>query len=243
MLMQQTIDKLYELHLGGMARALEGQLERGDSSALAFEERLGLLVDEEWTLRQGRKLRRRLQLARLKQPACVEDVDYRHPRGLDKGVFQELCSCRFVLAKRNVIITGATGLGKTWLACALAHKACREGLSTVYKRIPRLVEEMAIARADGTFLKMLSILQRTDLLILDDWGLAPMDALAHHGLLEIIDDRTNTRATILTSQLPVKKWHDTIGDPSVADALLDRLLGSATIIALRGPSMRKGADA
>jgi DNA replication protein DnaC len=244
MLMQQTVEKLYELHLGGMAKTLQEQLERGDAAGLTFEERLSLLVDQEWTQRQERKVRRRLQLAHLKQPACVEDVDFRHPRCLEKGVFQELMSSRWIQARRNVIITGATGLGKTWLACALANKACRDGHSTLYKRIPRLVEEMAIARADGSFLKMLAYLQRTEVLILDDWGLAPMDALAQQGLLEIIDDRTNIRSTIVTSQMPLKKWHDTIGDPSVADALLDRLLGSATHIPLKGESMRpRKADA
>lgn len=238
MLMQQTIDKLYELRLGGIAKALEEQLENGDTAGLAFEERIGLLVDREWTLRQERRLQRRLQVAKLKQPACVEDVDFRHHRGLDKGVLQDLITCRWIQAKRNVIITGATGLGKTWIACALAHKACRDGFNTIYKRVPRLVEEMMIARADGSFLRMLAHLQRTDLLILDDWGLAPADALAQQGLLEIIDDRTNTRSTLVTSQLPVSKWHDTIGDPSIADALLDRLLGSSTQIPLKGKSMR-----
>jgi DNA replication protein DnaC len=241
MLAQQTLDKLYQLKLRGMASAFEEQLSHGDFASLSFEERVGLMVDRESTVRQDRSLTRRLQLAKLKVAACVEDIDYRHPRGLDKGVMQDLSTCRWIAAKRNVIITAATGLGKTWLGCALGNKACREGYSTIYKRVARLIEELAVARADGTYLKVLAALARTDVLILDDWALVPLDGAAQHSLLEVIDDRTGTRSTIVTSQIPVKRWHDAIGDPSVADALLDRLGGSSTEIALKGESMRRKA--
>jgi DNA replication protein DnaC len=239
MLHQQTLDKLYQMKLRGMAHALQEQLEQGDTAGLSFEDRIGLLVDREWSVRQDRSLTRRLQLAKLKHAnACVEDINYRHPRGLDKGQVQDLATCRWVAARRNMIITGATGLGKTWLACAFGNRACRDGFSTLYTRVPRLVEELAVARADGSYLKMLTALARTDLLILDDWGLAPLDGSAQHSLLEVIDDRTTTRSTIVTSQLPVEKWHGTIGDPSVADALLDRLVTSSTLLPMKGKTMR-----
>lgn len=239
MLNQQTMEKLHQLRLHGMAQALQEQFEHGDIAGLSFEERLGFLVDRQWTLQKDRSLTRKLQLAKLKFPtACVEDINYRHPRGLDKGQVQDHATCRWVAARRNLIVTGATGLGKTWLACAFGNKACRDGFSTLYVRVPRLIEELIIARADGTYLKALAAIARTDLLILDDWGLAPVDGVAQHSLLEVIDDRTGTRSTIVTSQLPVEKWHGTIGDPSVADALLDRLVTSATLIQLKGKSMR-----
>jgi DNA replication protein DnaC len=241
MLEQQTIEKLYQLKLRGMAQALEGQLSHGDMGGLSFMERLGLLVDRQWTVQQDRSLIRRLQLAKLKFPAaCVEDIDYRHPRGIDKGVIQDLATCRWVAARRNVLITGATGLGKTWLACAFGNKACRECFSAVYKRVPRLAEELSIARADGTYLKVLASLARVDLLILDDWGIGVLDVKAQNSLLEVVDDRVGTRSTLVTSQLPVERWHDTIGDPTVADALLDRLITAATVVAMKGKeTMRK----
>lgn len=238
MLLQPTLDKLHQLKLRGMARALEEQFTHGDIASLCFEERLGLLVDREWNARQDRSLTRRLQLAKLKVNACVEDINYRHPRGLDKGTMLDLATCRWISARRNVIFTGATGLGKTWLACALGNRACREGFSAVYKRVQRLIEELSIARADGTYLKTLTALARADVLILDDWGLVSLDNAALHSLLEVIDDRTGTRSTIVTSQMPVEKWHDSLGDPSVADALLDRILSSSTRISLKGDTMR-----
>lgn len=169
----------------------------------------------------------------------MEDIDYRHPRGLDRKVMQDLISCRFVKARINVIITGATGLGKTWLACALGEKVCREGLLTQYARIPRLINELAIARADGSYLRLIGKFAKVDLLILDDWGLSPLEGQAQHDLLEIVDDRAGLRSTIITSQLPVSKWHDMVADPSVADALLDRLVGTAIQLPLKGESMRK----
>jgi DNA replication protein DnaC len=238
MLTQQTVEKLGHLKLHGMAQVLQEQLERGDVGSLSFEERLGLMVDREWTDRQNRSLTRRLQLAKLKVAACVEDINYRHPRGIDKGQVQDLSSCRWIAAHRNLIVTGATGLGKTWLACAFGNKACRESFTTVYYRVPRLVEELSVAKADGTYLKTLAAIARTDVLILDDWGLLTLNGAAQHNILEVIDDRAGTRSTIVTSQLPIAKWHDTIGDPSVADAMLDRLLGTSTHIPLAGETMR-----
>ena len=239
MLIQQTTEKLYELRLKGMALALQEQLERGDVSSLSFEERLGLIVDREWLLRQDKRLQRRLKSAKLKVQPCVEDINYRHPRGLDRDVIQDLATCRWIRAGRNVILTGPTGIGKTWLACALGHRACKDGFTAHYARVPRLLHELTIARGDGTYIKLLRSLAKFDLLILDDWGLCPIEGGAMHGVLDVIDDRAGARSTLVTSQLPAAKWHDMIGDPSVADALLDRLLGSALHVNLKGESLRK----
>lgn len=240
MLHQQTMEKLADLRLSAMARALAEQLEQPAVTALSFEERLGLLVDREWEVRQQRRLATRLKRAQLKQAtACAEDIDFHHPRGLDRQVTLDLLTSRWIRGKRNVIITGATGLGKTWLACAFADKACRDGHTAIYKKAQRLTFELTLARADGTYLKMLSQLAKADLLILDDWGLSPLDGQAQHDILEVIDDRVGTRSTLVTSQLPVAKWHGTVTDPTVADALLDRLVHAAVKIHLKGESMRK----
>jgi len=239
LLVQQTLEKLYDLRLKGMAHAFSDQAQRGEVADLSFDERFGLLVDQEWLLRQERKVHSRLKTARLKQNACAEDIDYRQPRGLDKTVVLDLLTCSWIRAGHNLILTGATGLGKTWLACALADRACREGLSAHYTRVPRLIHELAMARAEGSYLKRLAKLARMDLLILDDWGLAPLDGQGQHDLLEVVDDRAGSRSTLVTSQLPIAKWHDMVADPSVADALLDRLAGAAIKIQLKGGSMRK----
>jgi DNA replication protein DnaC len=240
MLLQQTLDKLRLLKLSGMAQSLEEQFGHGDFTQLSFEDRIGLLVETEWMVRQNRQLTRKLQMAKLKFPsACVEDINYKHPRGLDRGAMQELAACRWIPAHRNLIFTSATGLGKTWLACAFGQKACREGFSTVYARVPRLIEELSVARADGSYLKVLAALARADLLIMDDWGLGVMSKAAQHSLLEVIDDRCGNRSTIVTSQFPVKHWHETLSDPTVADAILDRLTMNATTIPMEGESMRK----
>jgi DNA replication protein DnaC len=237
-LIQQTIEKLMDLRLKGMAGALQEQLERGDA-ALSFEDRFGLIVDREWTMRQEKRLDTRLQTAQLKQNACVEDINYRHPRGLDRNVVQDLISCRWIRAGRNVIICGPTGIGKTWLACAFANKACREGLTAHYDRVPRLLHELSTARADGTYLKQLKRLAKYDLVVLDDWALSPIDGPGMHSILEVIDDRAGVRSTLLTSQLPSSKWHGMVDDPSVADALMDRLLGGAVEMNLKGDSLRR----
>src|SRR5215831_4074334 len=222
MLTQPTLDKLQTLRLAGMYQALVEQLQMPDIAALTFEERLGLLVDRELTERENRRLTTRLRQAKLRQTACIEDIDYRHPRGLD-----------------NVLITGPTGIGKTWLGCALGHQACRNGLTALYLRLPRFLQELPIAKGDGRYGKLLATLARTDVLILDDWGLAPFSDENRRDLLEIVEDRHDRRATIITSQLPVEHWHDALGDPTLADAILDRLVHNAYKIALQKESMRK----
>lgn len=238
MLIQQTLEKLYDLGLKTMAKALVDQRDHGDASSLTFDERLGFIVDREWLHRQNARTNRRLKNANLKVQPCTEDIDFRHPRGLDRGVVLDLVSCRWIRAKGNLILCGPTGLGKTWLANALAHKACQEGFTAYYARVPRLVNELAIARVDGSYLKLLTKLAKFDLVVLDDWALSPLEGDAMHSLLEVLDDRAGLRSTVMTSQLPVGKWHGMVGDPSVADAILDRMLGSAIHINLKGDSMR-----
>ncbi len=239
MLTQQTFDKLHDLRLKGMAQAYHDQLERVDTSGLSFDERFALVVDHEWHLRRQRKVSRRVKEAKLKQSAYIEDINFRHPRGLNKQVMLDLATCNWVKARKNVILTGPTGLGKTWIANALCEKACREGFTARYARVPMLAYEVSIARADGSLVAYLKKLAKTDLLVLDDWGLTPLAGQAQHDLLEIVDDRVGTGSTIVTSQLPTAVWHDTVADASVADALLDRLLGSATKIEMKGESLRK----
>jgi DNA replication protein DnaC len=239
MLTHPTLNKLQALKFTGMAAALAEQMKMPDIAELAFEERLGLLVDRELTERENRRLTSRLRRARLKHNAALEDIDYRHPRGLDKSLIQALAACRWVKEHLNILITGPTGVGKTWLACALAHKACREGHTALYLRLPRLLQEMAIAKGDGRYPKLLAALAKTEVLILDDWGLAKLTAENRRDLLEILEDRHGSRSTLATSQLPIEKWHDIIGDPTLADAILDRLVHNAYKINLKGGSMRK----
>lgn len=236
---EETIEKLYDLKLGALAEAFREMLARPQDGGLSFPERLGLLVDREWLRREENRLARRLKAARLKVPASVEEVDFRTPRGLDRDVFVDLVAGGYLRHHHNVIITGATGLGKTYLGCALADKALRDGFSARYYRLPRLSFELALARADGSYLKVLGQLAKVDLLILDDWGLAPLEGQAQHDLLEVIDDRTQTRSTLVASQVPVGEWHRLLADPTVADAVLDRLVHNAVRIDLKGGSMRK----
>jgi DNA replication protein DnaC len=240
MLNEETHDKLNAMKLYGLAAAFQGYLEQArGADELSFDERFGIFVDREWTDRQDRRLTNRLKGARLREPACLEDVDYRHPRGLDRSVMQRLTTCQWVKNHEAVLITGATGLGKTWLACALAHQACRDGYTALYVRVPRLLHSLTLARADGSYVRELARMARTDLLILDDWGLAPMGEQERHDMLEVIEDRNGLKATIVTSQVPVANWHDTIGDPTIADAILDRLANRSHRIELKGPSLRK----
>ena len=239
MLTHPTLEKLQQLKFTGMATALAEQLRMPDIEELAFEERLGLLIDRETTERENRRLTSRLRRARLKHNAALEDIDYRHPRGLDKSLIQSLAACQWVKEHLNILITGPTGVGKTWLSCALAQKACRECYTALYLRLPRLLQEMAIAKGDGRYPKLLTTLAKTDVLILDDWGLAKLTAEQRRDLLEILEDRHGVRSTLATSQLPIEKWHDSIGDPTLADAILDRLVHNAYKINLKGDSMRK----
>jgi DNA replication protein DnaC len=243
MLIEPTLDSLNRLKLHGMAAALSEQLTQSSTHGLSFEERLGLLVDRELTYRDNRRLTRLLQLAQLKQRACLEDIDLRSRRGLDRAQLASLASCDWVRAAHNLIVHGPTGSGKTFLACALAHQACRQGLSAVYLRAPRLFEELNLCHADGSFRKRLAALAKVSLIVIDDFAIAPIAARERSDLLEVLDDRVGTRSTIITSQLPIEHWHDYIGDPTLADAILDRLLHSAHKIHLQGESMRKRAAA
>jgi DNA replication protein DnaC len=239
MLTPPTLDKLQTLQLSGLYPALVEQLQMADSAALSFEERFGLLVDRELTERDTRRLTTRLRQAKVRQTACIEDIDYRHPRGLAKAVMARLATCQWGREHPNVLLTGPTGMGKTWLGCALGHKACREGVTALYLRLPRFFQDLSMAKGDGRYGKRLTTLAKTDLLILDDWGLAPLSDENRRDLLEIIEERHDCRATLLTSQLPVEHWHEALGDPTLADAILDRLVHNAYKLTLQGESMRK----
>lgn len=238
MLLQQTIEKLYDLRLPAMATTLEQQVQNGDCNELSFVERFGMLVDQEWFRRYDKRLQRRIKDARLRVNACVEDIDYRHPRGLNRETFADLITCRWVRAHRNVLMCGPTGIGKTWLACAIAQKVCREGFTVAYIRVPRLLHELKLAQADGSYLRQLRKIAKKDLLVLDDIGLSALPGDAGNHLLEVLDDRVGSRSTLVTSQLPAEKWHELVDEPTVADAILDRLLGGSIQINLKGESMR-----
>ena len=239
MLTHPLLDKLAQLRFHGMLAAFEEQMKMADISGLDFEERFGLLIDREMTDRENRRLTSRLRKAKLRQNACVEDVDFRHRRGLDKTLFLQLASCRFIAEQNNVIITGPTGVGKTYLACALGHNACRQGFNTIYTRLPRLLHDLSLAKGDGRYDKVLKSIARTQLLIIDDWGLAKLVKEQRHDLLEILEDRHNLRSTLVAGQLPVDHWHAIIGEPTLADAILDRLVHNAYRIDLKGGSLRK----
>lgn len=239
MLTHPTIDKIKALKLHGMAKALEDQQQMPEIKDLSFEERLGLLIDQEQTERESRRLKTRLRKAKLSQPACLEDMDWQAKRGLDKSLFLKLSSCEWIASHLNVLLTGPTGVGKTYVACALAHKACREGYTAEYRRIPRLFPELGLAKGDGSYGKLLLRFAKTDVLVLDDLGLAPFTEESRRDFLEILEDRHGKKSTIITSQFPVAKWHEVIGDPTLADAIMDRLVHDAYKITLKGESMRK----
>ncbi|HCC33140.1 MAG TPA: AAA family ATPase [Clostridiales bacterium] len=239
MLLQPTLDKLWAMRLTGMAQALELQLQQADVESLAFEERLGLIVDHEWACRQDRRLSRLLKEARLRLAACTEDLDCRPGRGLDRSVVLRLAACDWIREGHQVLISGPTGGGKTYLACALGNAACRQGISTRYYRVPRLLQDLALARADGSYARLLARLAGTKLLILDDWGITPLSAGDCRDVFELVDDRSPGRSTIVASQLPLDAWHSAMADPTLADAILDRLVHGAHKIVLKGESMRK----
>ncbi len=239
MLMHPTLEKLQALKLTGMTRALQDQNELSGIDELSFEERLGLLVDREVTERENRRLKSRLKKAKLRHNACIEDIDFRYSRGLDKALISQLASCKWIGEHLNILLIGPTGIGKSYLACALAQKACREGYTSVYVRLSRLFQELSLSKGDGRYSKLLAGFAKTDLLVLDDWGLAKFTEEQCRDMLEIIEDRHGLRSTLITSQLPVKHWHDIIGDPTLADAIMDRLIHNAYKINLKGDSMRK----
>jgi DNA replication protein DnaC len=240
MLTEPTLDRLRALHLGAMADAYRTQLQDPAIGALSFDERVALLVDAEHLSRDNRKLARRLKEAKLRIPqACLEDLEYAPRRELDRALIRQLATGRWIAEHRHVLITGATGVGKTYVACALGQHACRQGYRAIYRRLPRFFQELALARADGSYTMLLARFARIDVLILDDWGLAALTDVQRQDLLEVLEDRDAARSTIITSQLPRDQWHAYVGEPTIADAVLDRLVHNAYPITLKGPSRRK----
>ncbi len=239
MLAEQTMEKLVEMRLHGMAAALREWLAKPKDKDLAPADLVGLLADAEWVYRENAKLKSRLKKAKLKQPACIEDIDYAHARGLSKAVMLDLAMSRWVASKQNVILTGKTGVGKSYLACALANKACRDGFTVAYRRSSRLFDELAQARVDGTYPLLLRRLAKTQVLVIDDFGLEVLGTAQRKELLEVLDDRHGVSSTIVTSQLESKDWHAVIGDETIADAICDRVVHNAHKIKLTGESIRK----
>lgn len=239
MLTRPTIDKLNAMGLGAMAQAFQDQMNSPDMAALSFEERFGLIVDFQATAIENRRMRNRLKSARLRLAASIEDLDFRSSRNLDRATVMSLAQNRWVLSHHNILITGPTGAGKSYLACALAQKACRDGHTTIYHRLPKLLQDIALARLDGRYPKIMASLVKCEVLILDDLLITPLTRDDQKELLEIIEERYDRKATLVTSQLPVKAWHDAMQDKTVADAILDRLVHNAYKIELDGDSMRR----
>ena len=239
MLNEQTLEKLYSMRLNGMADAFKDQIMQPEMNELSFEERFAFLVDQHWTWREDRRLKTLLRNAKLKDNACIEDIDYKSPRGINKSLILSLSSCDWIRNTQNIIITGPTGVGKTYLACAFANSACRKGFSSLYKRLPRLFQEVSIARADGTYPKLMNKIAKVKVLIIDDFCITPVKEPERKDLLEVIEDRQGISSTIISTQIPVKNWFEAIGDPTIADAVLDRLIHNAHKIDLKGESMRK----
>jgi len=235
---EQTFEKLYGLKLHGMAQALQEQLTNPEVSSLSFEDRLAGLVDAQWLWRENRAVASRLRKARLKVPASMEDINYRHQRQLDKSLMRSLASCDWVKQRHNITISGASGLGKTYLCCALLEQACRKGYTAYYASAPKFFRQLAIGYADGSFDRLLSKLARVDVLGVDDWGLTPLGETERRHFLEVMDDRGGSRSTILTSQFPVDNWHDLIGNPTLADAVMERILSNSYRLVLSGDTMR-----
>jgi DNA replication protein DnaC len=239
MLTHPTLEQLHQLGLAGMAKAFAEIEASSEAAQMTHPEWLGLLLEREVSHRRDKRLTARLRYARLRHNAAVEDVDYRAPRGLDRALFRTLAEGSWIDAHDNLILCGPTGIGKSWLAAALGHKACRDNRSVLYQRVPKLFSDLALARGDGRYARILRALAGVQLLILDDWGLQPLDAGARHDLLEIVEERYGRRSTIVTSQVPVDRWHELIGDPTYADAILDRLIHNAHRIDLAGDSLRR----
>jgi DNA replication protein DnaC len=239
MLIEQTLEKMNVMKLSGMAEGLRQQLGSPEHVKLAFDDRLGLLVDAEWIAREQRKLAKRLRAAKLRYPASIEDVDFKHPRGLDRQQVLSLGNGGFVQSRHNLVITGPTGVGKSYLACAFVERACRLGYKASYVRLPRLLQQLAVGRGDGSYVRVLDRLARLDLLAIDDWLLAPLRDTERRDLVEVIEDRSERVSTLIASQLPTKDWHASIGDPNLADAICDRLLHNAHRIELKGASKRR----
>lgn len=239
MLTEQTLEKMNAMKMTAFAEAFENQLGSSEYAELSFEERIGMLIDTEWTAREQRKLSRRLRTAKLRYPASMEDVDFRSTRKLNRQQVLSLGSCRWIQERNNLILTGPTGIGKTYLACAFVERACRRGFKAAYVRAPRLLHDVAISRGDGSYSRFLGQLARLDLLAIDDWLLAPLKDGERRDLMEIIEDRSERASTLIACQLPVKEWHEMIGDPNHADALCDRLLHNSHRMELKGPSLRK----
>ena len=239
MMTQQTLDKLYDLKLTAMAEAFSQQLAQPDLTELSFEDRFAMLVDRQWTFKEDRRMNRLLRTARLRDCACIENIDFKTPRALDKSLILRLTGSDWIKKAQNVIILGATGVGKSYLACAIANSACRNGYSSMYKRAPRLYQEIAIARADGSYPQLMNKLSKIKLLVIDDFCIAPMSDPQRLDLLEVLEDRQSISSTIIATQVPVENWIEHIGDPTLADAILDRLVHNAHKITLKGESMRK----
>jgi DNA replication protein DnaC len=236
---EDTIHKLVSMKLHTMAKVLRELLDAPPGHELSFEEKLGMLVDREWIDRDNRRLARRIKDAKLPVGASLEDVLCDPSRGIEKATVRSLATCAWVRAKQNVIVVGATGVGKTFVGAALAQAACRQGFRALCTRIPRLVQDLALARADGTYRNELQRLARFDALVLDDFLIGPLKDTERRDLLEVLEDRYDRSSTVVTSQLPTKSWHETLADPTIADAICDRLVHNAHVVALRGPSMRK----
>ena len=236
---QHTLERLHSLRLTGMAEALSQQQMQPQMQQLSFEERLTLLVDQELLYRDNRRQTRLLKAAKLRLSACVEEIDYQHPRGIDRAYLSSLTHCHWIERSQNLCITGPTGCGKTWLACAFGNQACRQGRSVRYLRLPRLFEQLRIAHGDGSYTRLMNQLAKTDLLILDDWAIQKLTTPQRNDLMEVIEDRNGLLSTLVASQLPVENWHDFIGEATLADAILDRLLHNAHRLPLTGESMRK----
>ena len=239
MLNQPTIEKLTAMKLPAMAKAFADQMQRPNIASLSFEERFGLIVDFQMTELENRRMQNRLRTAKLRLCASIEDLDLRQGRGLDRAMILSLAQNQWVRNHHNVLVTGPTGAGKSYLACALAQKACRDGHTVLYQRLPRLLQEIAVARLDGRYHKLMAPIGKCEVLVLDDLLISPMSREDQRELLEIVEERYDRKATIVTSQLPVKAWHDAMQDPTLADAILDRLVHNAYKLELKGESMRR----